>query len=80
MLGTEVHKVCRIEGVKTDDLLEPIMEKDAFPLEDRILISTQGLEQLHENDRVKFTPAGNFRLKGFDELYALWVYRDLEQK
>ena len=59
VLGTEVHKVCRMEGVKSEDLLEPVMDKGAFPLENRILISSQGLAQLTDAQRSTFDPVGN---------------------
>ncbi len=74
VLGTEVHKVCRIEDVKPDDLLEPAMDKNSFSVENRILISLQGLAQLPNTQRNAFRKAGKFHLKGFHNLHELWLY------
>lgn len=74
VLGTDVQKVYCIEEVKANDLVEPILSEDAFPLENRILISKQGMAQLPRSAQGQFTLAGKFRLQGFHELHDLWIY------
>jgi class 3 adenylate cyclase len=74
VLGTEVHKACRIEGVKSADLKEPVIEKDRLPMENRILISKQGLDRSPKTLQSQFIQAGKFHLKGFTKLHELWVY------
>lgn len=76
VIGTEVHKVCRIEGLKKADQIALPVDKEPFPIGERILITQQGLEQLNDSDRSKFRPAGTFRLKGFNESCELWVYNE----
>lgn len=76
VLGTEIHKVCRMEGVKITDLLEPMIDKKAFPTENRILISKQGFVQLPEAVHGKFKQMGKFYLKGFHKLHELWLYSE----
>ena len=73
VLGREVHRVCRVEGVKNEDRTNA--DKDALdlPLYNRIIVTRQFLEQLDEAGRMKFTPAGSFRLKGFEERSDLWI-------
>jgi class 3 adenylate cyclase len=73
ILGTEVHRVCRIEGVKAQDQLDPAELNEPLPTADRILTTKEALEQLDASDKAKFRPAGKFRLKGFDEPCELWL-------
>jgi len=75
VLGREVHRVHRIEGVKVDDRIDPAEDGIVLPNSERILMSTQGLEQLDASVRTKFKPAGKFRLKGFDDPCELWMLR-----
>ena len=74
VLGKEVHRVCRIEGVGIQARVEPAEPVEAFPIVDRILITAEGLAQLHPTERERFRPVGAFHLKGFDELCQLWIY------
>jgi len=73
VLGTEVHRVCRIEGVNAQDQIELAGHARPLPMTNRILITKQGLEQLDISVRRQFRLAGKFRLKGFNEVCELWV-------
>ncbi len=74
VLGTEVHRACRIEGVKLQDQIDTAGYEGTFPTDDRILVSRKGLEQLNTQDKAKFGALGKFRLKGFKNPCELWVY------
>lgn len=74
VLGAEVHRVYRVEGVKVEDQIDPMADTPPLPASDRILITRQGLEQLSDSDQQKFRPAGKFQLKGFNKPCELWVY------
>lgn len=73
VLGREVHRVYRIEGVNDEDRIEPTGDESVLPSSERILVTAQGLKQLDASARTRFKPAGTFRLKGFDEPCELWV-------
>lgn len=73
VLGVEVHRVFRIEGVQVQDRVESPGYDITLPASERILITRQGLEQLDKSNREKLRPAGKFRLKGFSEFCELWV-------
>ena len=73
VLGVEVHKVFRIENVQMQDQIDS-PPGISLPISNRILVTKQGLEQLATADRKKFTYAGKFILKGFDDLCELWVF------
>jgi len=73
VFGSEVHRVYRIENVQMQSQIKPPASKNVLPVDNRILITKQGLEQLGDSDRNSFKPAGTFQLKGFDESCELWV-------
>jgi class 3 adenylate cyclase len=73
VLGKEVHRACRIEGVKKEDVVEPALHHEVLPDADRILLTSQGLARLTDADRARCRPIGKFRLKGFNELCELWL-------
>jgi len=73
VLGTEVHRTYRIEGVQMQDQIVPAAYTEALPADNRILITKQGLERLTGFDQAKFRSAGTFRLKGFKKFCELWV-------
>lgn len=75
-LGVEVHRVFRMEGVKAADRVisdDDRHEDEALPESGRLITSKQALEQLAEEDQALFHPAGQFRLKGFSQPFAIWV-------
>jgi class 3 adenylate cyclase len=73
VVGVEVQRVYRIEGVKKDDQLDPT-EDTGLPPHNRILVSQEAIEQFQISDRQRFRQIGSFRLKGFDKPCKLWVY------
>lgn len=73
VLGREVHRIYRIEGVNAEDRIDPTGDENVLPSSDRIFVTAQGLKQLDASVRTRFKPAGTFRLKGFDEPCKLWV-------
>jgi class 3 adenylate cyclase len=74
VLGAEVHRVCRVEGVKAEDQIDPMADTAPLPDSDRILVTREGLKQLAVSDQKKFRATGKFQLKGFNESCELWVY------
>ncbi len=72
VLGKEVHRACRIEGVTLDQQIEPPAEAIPFPAYDRILTTREGRERLEPPVQQRLKPLGTFRLKGFDDPCELW--------
>jgi class 3 adenylate cyclase len=79
VLGVEVHRVCRVEGVKVENQIDPAAY-EPLPPENRILATKEVLDRLNAPDQQRFRPAGRFRLKGFDESCKLWVCSDVGKK
>jgi class 3 adenylate cyclase len=73
VLGAEVHRIFRAENVQMQDQVEPVTHQEPLPTSERILVTSQVMEQLNEADSTKFKFAGKFRLRGFDEPCELWV-------
>ncbi len=73
VLGVEVHRVFRIEGVQDGDMVESTEHIIALTGAQRILVTKEGLAQLDETNRKKFKPAGKFQLKGFSNPCELWI-------
>jgi serine/threonine protein kinase len=73
VLGAEVHRVFRIEGVQIQDQIEPVVPHRFFPVAERILATKQVMNQLNQADRTKFEFAGKFRLRGFKEHCEIWM-------
>ncbi len=73
VLGKEVHRVCRIEGIQSDARLVSKNTDTPLPEADRILVTEQGIQQLDAAVRKHFAPIGTFRLKGFADSTALWM-------
>lgn len=78
MLGMEVLRISRIEGVKEKDRIDDVNAKRrihvSLPEAERILITAAGLKQLNTSDQRRFVPAGMFQLPGFDEPCELWLF------
>ncbi len=74
VLGREVHRVCRVEGVKPDDLVDAAEDGKSLPLLNRILITTEGRKQLDASFQSQFEPVGAYRLKGFGKPCELWLF------
>jgi ATP-dependent Clp protease ATP-binding subunit ClpC len=72
-LGTEVHRVFRMESVQAGDRAREAPAGETLPEYGRILISQEALDRLDPADKGRFSPAGAFRLKGFDAPVDLWV-------
>ena len=73
--GLEVHRLSRIESAGAADRIESAARLPEIPESNRLLISSDGIEQLSEASRARFKLAGAFRLAGFDEPTTLWVMR-----
>jgi class 3 adenylate cyclase len=73
VFGTEVHRVLRIERVKERDRVALETHGETLPEANRILVTKLAMERLNDSDKVKFQPAGKFRLKGFHEPCELWM-------
>ena len=72
VLGKEVHRVCRIEGVGRNAQVKAPAAEVSIPPYDRILITRQGFERLEPAVQQQFHLLGTFHLKGFDEACQLW--------
>ncbi|AUX44569.1 protein kinase [Sorangium cellulosum] len=76
VIGTEVHRLFRIEAVTDDDRAEePGADRAdaALPHPGLVTLSRSALAALPEAARAGFRRAGAFRLKGFDEPEPIWV-------
>jgi class 3 adenylate cyclase len=73
VLGAEVHRVFRVEGVQAQDQVEPGENQEPLHDAERMLVTKPVMKQLQKADRKKFKSAGKFRLKGFVEPCELWV-------
>ena len=73
VLGKEVHRVCRVEGIQNDARVVSKDTDSPLPEADRILVTEQGFQQLDAGRQKQFTPIGTFHLKGFAESTALWM-------
>jgi len=73
LLGTEVYRVCQIQGLQAQDRIVPGARQESLPAENRILTTEQGLQHLPPQAQASFRPAGTFRLKHTDSTCALWV-------
>ncbi len=73
VIGSEVHRLFRIESVGEQDRVDGPPSWDALPLAGRVAISRAALAALPEGARAGFRRAGAFRLKGFDEPEEIWV-------
>lgn len=74
VLGAEVHRAARIEGVKIEDRIAPLNRASLLPEANRILISRPGLDHLPISLQSQFTSAGVFKLKGFEKPCELWNF------
>jgi|GEM_PF-6381606 len=63
-LGTEVHRVFRMEGLTEDDRVG-IKRLNNLPMEDRILATRDAINRLGIQEKVFFKQVGRFGLKGF---------------
>lgn len=73
LLGTEAHRLFRMEGIKDTDRVDASNAGSKLPLFARIIASKQVLDQMNEVQQSRFVYAGKFRLKGFSESSELWV-------
>ena len=73
ILGMEVHRVSRIEGLSSEDRVPSEAVYEDFPKADRILITSTGRHHLPQQAQQKFKPAGTFEISGFHEAFELWV-------
>jgi len=63
-LGTEVHRVFRMEGLTEDDRVG-IKRLNNLPVEDRILATRDAVNRLGIQEKIFFKQVGRFGLKGF---------------
>lgn len=73
VLGAEVHRLFRVEGLQEQDRIEPTAHGNPLPSAGRILVTKQAVEQLDEAAKTTLKSAGTFQLKGFNEPYELWM-------
>lgn len=73
VLGAEVHRLFRVEGLQEQDRIEPGEDGKPLPSAKRILVTKQAIEQLDEATKTTLKSAGKFQLKGFNEPYELWM-------
>ncbi len=78
VLGREVHRVCRIEGITADDQISKPEDAVFLPLSDRVIITREGLQQLDPATRAQFKSAGRYRLKGFSDPHDVWIFHKSE--
>ena len=73
LYGLEVHRLSRIESASAADRIESATRLPELPENNRLLISSEGIEQLPEASRARFKLAGAFRFAGFDAPTTLWM-------
>ncbi|MCC6558117.1 MAG: protein kinase [Polyangiaceae bacterium] len=73
VLGSEVHRLFRIESVDEQDRVDGPASWAALPLQGRVTLSKAALAALPDAARAGFRRAGAFRLKGFDDPEPIWV-------
>lgn len=74
VLGAEVHRAARIEGVKIEDRIAQTDRRIPLPEANRILISKPGLDHLPLSVQSQFKSVGGFKLKGFEHPCELWNF------
>lgn len=73
LLGTEVHRVFRMEGLRNADRADKKGALVSLPEYGRILASKAVLRKMNKQRRAIFKPAGMFKLKGFKTPFAIWI-------
>jgi class 3 adenylate cyclase len=73
VIGSEVHRLFRIESVDDQDRVDGPATWSALPFAGRVALSRAALAALPADARAGFRRAGAFRLKGFDEPEVIWV-------
>src|SRR5262249_12413083 len=73
VLGSEVHRLFRIEAIREQDRADAAGSGISLPLPGRVTLSQPAHAALSEDARVAFRRAGTFRLKGFDDPEPIWV-------
>ncbi|WP_437968112.1 protein kinase [Sorangium sp. So ce260] len=76
VIGTEVHRLFRIEAVTEEDRADEPSSGLALPRPGRVTLSRAAAAALPDATRADFRRAGAFRLKGFDEPESIWVETD----
>ncbi|MFW6267609.1 MAG: protein kinase domain-containing protein [Marinilabiliaceae bacterium] len=74
-LGTEVHRVFRMESLSDADYVGDEAVRVKMPTSFRVVASGGAIEQMNDEDRKRFVPAGYFRLKGFKSPQRIWLGR-----
>jgi serine/threonine protein kinase/class 3 adenylate cyclase len=78
VLGSEVHRLFRIESLGESDRTVPAapgtnLDTLTLPVAGRVLLSASALAALPPPLRAAFTPLGDFRLRGFDAPETVWI-------
>jgi ATP-dependent Clp protease ATP-binding subunit ClpC len=73
LLGVEVHRAFRMEALRQSDIVRSNPTLSTFPERSRIMISKSAREQLSLEEKSLFTYAGQFKLKGFEDPYEIWI-------
>jgi class 3 adenylate cyclase len=73
VLGSEVHRLFRIEALGEHDRASELGTGIALPLAGRVVLSQPAFTALPEPELASFRWAGTFRLKGFDDPEPIWV-------
>ncbi|WP_437734517.1 P-loop ATPase, Sll1717 family [Sorangium sp. So ce1335] len=76
VLGTEVHRLFRIEALTEEDRADEPSSGMALPRPGRVTLSRAAAAALPDAARADFRRAGAFRLKGFDAPEPIWVETD----
>ena len=75
VIGMELHKAARLEGIQMSDRVAAPNEPAAdFPMTERILLTEQAMQELPDLLRKQCRPVGLFRLKDLEETAHLWVW------
>lgn len=74
VIGMELHKAARLEGIQLSDRLAAPNEPADFPVTERILLTEQAMQELPDLLRKQCRPVGLFRLKDLEETARLWVW------
>ncbi|WP_437297237.1 protein kinase domain-containing protein [Sorangium sp. So ce426] len=76
VIGTEVHRLFRIEAVTEEDRADEPSSGIGLPRPGRVTLSRSAAAALPDPSRADFRRAGAFRLKGFDDPESIWVETD----
>jgi len=79
-LGVAVNMSFRVEGVQPEALIpvEGGMDKEAMPLDNRILITENAEKEVADMERIKTSLVGLFELKGITGLHKIYLLNSVK--